>query len=142
MLEELLGLELELEALELVEGFTELLELELLEELLEFETLELEALELELGLLEELEELLETELALELELEAVELLIELLEFVVLLDEVELLEVLGLMIAQDVAINVISNPANIFLDFTHITPSYIKINQNSTKVHIKRKLSQK
>ena len=102
------------------------------------ELLELEALELELGLLEEIEELLETEL----ELDAVELLIELLEFVVLLDEVELLEVLGLMIVQDVAINVISNPANIFLDFTHITPSYIKINQNSTKVHIKRKLSQK
>ena len=100
------------------------LELGLLEELLE--------LELELGLLEELEELLET----------VELLIELLEFDVLLDEVELLEVLGLMIVQDVAINVISNPANIFLDFTHITPSYIKINQNSTKVHIKRKLSKK
>ena len=105
------------------------------------ELLELEALELELGLLEELEELLETELEV-LELETVELLIELLEFVVLLDEVELLEVLGLMIVQDVAINVISNPANIFLDFTHITPSYIKINQNSTKVHIKRKLSQK
>ena len=105
------------------------------------ELLELEALELELGLLEELVELLETELD-ELELETVELLIELLEFVVLLDEVELLEVLGLMIVQDVAINVISNPANIFLDFTHITPSYIKINQNSTKVHIKRKLSQK
>ena len=117
----------------------ELLELELELGLLE-ELLELEALELELGLLEELVELLETEL--ELELETVELLNELLEFVVLLDEVELLEVLVLMIVQDVAINVISNPAKIFLDFTHITPSYIKINQNSTKVHIKRKLSQK
>ena len=92
-------------------------------------------------MLEELEELLDTELE-ELELETVELLIELLEFVVLLDEVELLEVLGLMIAQDVAINVISNPANNFLDFTYITPSYIMINQNPTKVHIKRKLSQK
>ena len=105
--------------------FIEGLEEELLELL---EELELEELELE-ELLEELPELELDEL-------------ELLEFVVLLDEVEPLEVFGLINEQDVAIKAIRSPAKIFLDFTHITPSYLKINQKSTKVHIKRKLSQK